>query len=184
MVKDVLAYSQIGASKQSFRPVNLSLLLDSVLERVLVLVQESGVAVTRDELPTVMADKAQIAQLLQNLITNAILYRSETAPAIHFSAKAEGHQWVVSVRDNGIGIDPAYHLKMFEMFQRLPSGAGSSGAGVGLAICKRVIDRHSGRLWVESSPGNGATFLFTLPSIHSAAGETEHQDSTELPSAA
>jgi PAS domain S-box-containing protein len=173
MVEDVLAYSHIGASEQTFQPVDLSQVLDSVLDRVRILIVESGVHITRDELPLVMADPAQIAQLLQNLISNALLYRGEASPAIHFSARLDGDHWTLSVRDNGVGIEPQNHLRIFEMFQRSSLATELPGSGVGLAICKRVIDRHHGRIWVESTPGVGATFLFTLPAVRDATGRIE-----------
>ncbi|MCW3987362.1 MAG: ATP-binding protein, partial [Candidatus Bathyarchaeota archaeon] len=124
--------------------------------------KENEALVTHDPLPTVFADESQLVQLLQNLIDNGVKFRSEKPPHIHVSAMKKGSEWVFSVRDNGMGIDPQYHERIFEVFQRLHTGEEYSGTGIGLAICKKVVERHGGRMWVESQPGEGSTFYFTL----------------------
>jgi chemotaxis family two-component system sensor kinase Cph1 len=119
--------------------------------------------VTHDPLPTVMVDKMQIGQLFQNLIGNAVKYHGVEPTRVHVSAEQKGNDWVFSVRDNGIGIDPQYAERIFVIFQRLHTREEYSGTGIGLAICKKIVERHRGRIWVESQVGAGATFSFTLP---------------------
>jgi len=121
------------------------------------------VVITHDPLPTVMADGMQLVQLFQNLISNAIKFHGEERPRIHISAKQEENEWVLSVRDNGIGIDPEYHERIFLIFQRLHGRGEYAGTGIGLAICKRIAERHGGRIWVQSELGKGSTFYFTIP---------------------
>jgi light-regulated signal transduction histidine kinase (bacteriophytochrome) len=128
-----------------------------------VAIEENNARVTHDELPIVMADETQLVQVFQNLIGNAIKFHSEEAPHIHVSAEKNKKEWIFSVRDNGKGIDPQYHDRIFVIFQRLQGKGEYPGTGIGLAICKRIIERHGGRIWVESEPGKGSTFYFTLP---------------------
>jgi len=125
-------------------------------------IKENEALVTHDPLPTVFADESQLVQLLQNLIDNGVKFRSEKPPHIHVSAMKKGSGWIFSVRDNGIGIDPQYHERIFDVFQRLHTGEEYSGTGIGLAICKKVVERHGGRIWIESQPGEGSTLYFTL----------------------
>jgi chemotaxis family two-component system sensor kinase Cph1 len=125
--------------------------------------EEAGAKVTRDPLPTVMADDIQLGQLFQNLIANAMKFRGEEPPRIHVSAKQNGDEWLFSVRDNGIGIDPTLTDRIFIMFQRLHGMKEYPGTGIGLAICKKIVERHGGRIWVESEIGEGTTFYFTMP---------------------
>jgi light-regulated signal transduction histidine kinase (bacteriophytochrome) len=143
--------------------------MEDVLARSLhdleTLVKESKANITHDPLPVVMADEAQLIQLLQNLIGNSIKYRGQADPIIHISAVRDKDMWRISVKDNGIGIAPEYHEKIFEMFQRLNAGERKDGTGIGLAIAKKIVEKHGGRIWVESEEGEGATFIFTLSAI-------------------
>jgi chemotaxis family two-component system sensor kinase Cph1 len=126
-------------------------------------IEESNAVVTYDELPTITANTSQMISLFQNLIDNAIKFRSEEAPRIHISAERKGKEWIFSIRDNGIGMDPNDLGRIFEMFQRLHGSTEYPGTGMGLAICKKIIERHGGRIWVESESGKGSTFYFTMP---------------------
>jgi two-component system, chemotaxis family, sensor kinase Cph1 len=119
--------------------------------------------VTHDLLPTVVADDTQLTQLFQNLISNAIKFRGDQPPRVHLSAARNENEWVFAVRDNGIGVDPEYADRIFVIFQRLHTSADYPGTGIGLALCKKIVERHGGRIWVDSHPGQGATFYFTLP---------------------
>jgi chemotaxis family two-component system sensor kinase Cph1 len=114
----------------------------------------------------VLADDLQLLQVMQNLLGNALKFRSQQPPQVHVTATRQGTEWVFAVRDNGIGLDPAYAKRIFVIFQRLHSRTEYPGTGIGLAICKKIIERHGGRIWVESAPGKGATFFFTLPTGH------------------
>jgi light-regulated signal transduction histidine kinase (bacteriophytochrome) len=126
-------------------------------------IRESGSVITHGSLPTVMCDGSQIVQLFQNLIGNAIKYRSEDIPRVNVSAEEDEKDIIFSVRDNGIGIDSIYYKRIFTIFQRLHGKEEYFGTGIGLAICKKVVERHGGKIWVESLPGKGATFYFTIP---------------------
>ncbi len=114
-------------------------------------------------LPDIMGDRSQLVQLIQNLIGNGLTYRSDKSPRIHISAERSGKQWIFSVRDNGIGIDPKHYEQIFEIFKRLHSQQEHPGTGIGLAVSRRVVNRHGGRIWVESEPGHGSIFHFTIP---------------------
>jgi hypothetical protein len=124
--------------------------------------EASGAEVTHDPMPEVVADSAQLTQLFQNLVGNAMKFHAEAKPRIHVGAETRDRVWVFSVRDNGIGLDPQYADRIFMMFQRLHNKTEYPGTGIGLAICKKIVERHGGRIWVESRPGEGATFAFTL----------------------
>ena len=126
-------------------------------------IEESGAVVVCSPLPTVIADKLQFGQLLQNLIGNAIKYQETQSHRVHITAAQKGHHWLFSVRDNGIGIDPEYAERIFVIFQRLHTREEHPGTGIGLALCKKIVERHGGRIWVESQVGSGATFYFTIP---------------------
>jgi len=125
-------------------------------------VAEVGCRVTRGELPTVLGDRGQLAQLFQNLIGNGIKYHAVRDPQVHVAAEQRENQWLVSVRDNGIGIPAKQHERIFEIFQRLHSQEAYPGTGIGLAVCRRIVHRHGGTIWVESEDGKGSAFCFTL----------------------
>jgi PAS domain S-box-containing protein len=163
LIKDLLEYSRVSTKGKVFRPANCSVVLEQALRNLRSAIEESSAKVTYDLLPTVMGDEAQLISLFQNLIGNAIKFRSLEPLKIHVSARREGGEWIFSVRDNGIGIDPKQAERIFVIFQRLHTRQEYPGTGIGLAICKRIVERHGGRIWVESNPGTGTTFYFTIP---------------------
>ena len=166
LIEDLLAYSRVGTRGKELRPVQAQAVLDKALVNLRAAVEHSGAEITHDPLPEVNADDGQLAQLLQNLIANAIKFRKkEEPPRIHVGVEDAGGEWRFSVADNGIGIEPQYFERIFMVFQRLHTRDEYPGTGIGLAICKKVIERHGGRIWVESAPGKGSTFTFTLSKV-------------------
>ena len=163
MIRDVLTYSLIESRAQPFTPVSLAQVFDEAKAALEVMIRESAANVTRDELPVVAGDRAQLVQLMQNLINNAIKYRSATPPRIHAAVENNEGVWTVTMRDNGIGIDEKYHEQVFEMFRRLHTEQAYPGTGIGLAICRRVVQHHGGRIWLTSAPGQGSAVHFTIP---------------------
>jgi PAS domain S-box-containing protein len=175
LLQDLLAYGRVSRRATPLSRVDSDKVLADVLANLKIAIEEAGALVTHDPLPTVMADPTQLMQLLQNLVANAIKFRGTDQPRIHVSAgatpAAEGSvesQWTFLVKDNGMGIEPRYFERIFLIFQRLHTRDEYPGTGLGLALCKKIVERHGGRMWVESSPGNGSTFLFTLPSAKNA----------------
>ncbi|VVB55800.1 Methanogenesis regulatory histidine kinase FilI [uncultured archaeon] len=162
MIDDLLAYSQVIARTKPFEPTNCETAFDQALTNVKMAIEESGALVTHDPLPTVMADASQMVQLFQNLFSNAIKFRKEK-PRITVSAVQRGNEWLFSVQDNGIGIAPEFMEYIFKMFEREHASSEYPGTGVGLAICKKIVEHHGGRIWVESEQGKGTTFYFTIP---------------------
>jgi len=163
LIGALLAYSRVGTRGKSFEPTDCNVALERALANLQLAIEESGAAVTKDPLPTVNADPLQLCQLFQNLVSNAIKFRGTDRPRIHVSAERNMNEWKFSVRDNGIGIEPGYIGRIFVVFQRLHSRGEYPGTGIGLAICKKIAERHGGRIWVESKPGEGSTFYFTIP---------------------
>jgi PAS domain S-box-containing protein len=163
LIQDLLVYSRVSSRGKSLTPTDCNAVLGTVRINLSVAIEENNARVTHDELPIVMADETQLVQVFQNLIGNAIKFHSEEPPRIHVSAEKNKKEWIFSVRDNGKGVDPQYHDRIFVIFQRLQGKGEYPGTGIGLAICKRIIERHGGRIWVESEPGKGSTFYFTLP---------------------
>ncbi len=170
LINDLLAYSRVTVQDQVFEEVDCNGVLEEVLGNLRVAVEESGAVVTHDPLPTVMADGRQLGQLFQNLIGNAIKFRGEEPPQVHMSAERLPNEWLFSVRDNGVGLDPQYAERIFVIFQRLHNREEYPGTGIGLAICKKIVERHGGRIWVVSQTGQGASFHFTLPIV----GQSRH----------
>jgi signal transduction histidine kinase len=162
LITDLLEYSRVGTRGKSFAPVDSAAVLGQALTNLKAAIEESGAVVTHDPLPTLLADKTQLTQLFQNLVGNAIKFRGQEPPRIHVSAEQQGNAWVFSVRDHGIGIDPQYSERIFAIFQRLHTREEYPGTGIGLAVCRKIVERHHGRIWVESQPGQGSTFFFTL----------------------
>jgi signal transduction histidine kinase/DNA-binding LacI/PurR family transcriptional regulator len=163
LIHDLLQYSRVTTHGKPFTPTDCTTTLHHALANLEIAVEESDAVITHDELPTVMADETQLTRLLQNLISNAIKFRKkETRPEIHVSAERTGDEWTFSVRNNGIGIAPEYFERIFMIFQRLHSREEYTGTGIGLAVCKRIVERHGGRIWVESKLGEESTFYFTI----------------------
>ncbi len=163
LIHDLLAFSRVGRNGRERQNLDLGDVLDEAAENLKASIEESHAVLTRGKLPTVHAERSQMVQLLQNLIGNAIKFRGENAPRISISAECRGRQCVFAVADNGIGIAAEYRERVFEIFQRLHTRAEYPGNGIGLSICKKIIEQHGGRIWVESEPGQGATFKFILP---------------------
>jgi len=164
MIEDLLAYSRVGTLGKQFEPTNLEAIFEEAMTNLKVSIEENKSEITHDPLPTVMADATQIVQLLQNLISNGIKFRKrEEVPRVHVSAGRKGDEWVFSVKDNGIGISPEFMGHLFQLFQRERTAGEYPGTGIGLAICKKIVERHSGRIWAESEHGRGSTFYFTIP---------------------
>jgi PAS domain S-box-containing protein len=168
LIRDLLAYSRVGTRGDQFEPTDCESVLRDVLDDLHAAVVETGAVVTHDPLPVVPADASQVRQLLQNLIGNAIKFRRDEPPCVHVGAELLDGRWVMSVRDNGIGFEPEYAERIFVIFQRLHSRRMYPGTGVGLAICKKIVERHGGRIWVSSEVGKGSTFFFELPADASA----------------
>jgi PAS domain S-box-containing protein len=163
LIEDLLAYSRVGTKGKDFKPAPVEASLRRAIVNLRAAIEESGAAVTYDALPVVEADDTQLAQLFQNLIGNALKFRSASVPRIHVSSIDRIEEWEITVSDNGIGIDPQYFERIFMVFQRLHNKVEYPGTGIGLAICKKVVERHGGRIWVESRPDEGSAFHFTLP---------------------
>ena len=163
-MNDLLSYVQAARGADEELPLaDSNQVLNKTLSNLQTAIQESGASVSWDDLPVVPVHSVHLEQLLQNLIGNAIKYRSETPPRIEIAAERSPQNWTFRVRDNGIGIDPQYAKQVFGIFKRLHSSESYSGTGIGLAICQKIVERYGGRIWVESELGKGATFCFTLP---------------------
>ncbi len=163
LINDLLAYSRVGTRALQVDTVDTGRLLDQVVGDLAAAIEESSATVSHGPLPTLPGDPTQLKQLFQNLLANAIKFRGERPPEVQVTAERQGDAWVFAVRDNGIGIEPEYRERIFVLFQRLHTRAEYPGTGIGLAICKKIVERRGGRIWVESEPGQGTTFRFTLP---------------------
>jgi PAS domain S-box-containing protein len=163
LIEDLLAYSRVGSKGKEPSRTDSQKCLQDALANLKLAIERNEAAVTYDPLPAVMADTLQLTQLFQNLIGNALKYRDDASPTVHIAGEREGKHWRFSVRDNGIGIDSKFHERIFGLFQRLHERGKYEGTGIGLAICKKIVERHGGRIWIESEQGKGATFHFTLP---------------------
>jgi PAS domain S-box-containing protein len=173
LINDLLAYSRVGSRPLDPGPADAEAALERALANLRLAVKETGAEVSHDPLPTVRVESGQLVQLLQNLIGNALKFHGPEPPRVHVSAALRDGSWLFSVRDNGIGIAPEHHQRIFLMFQRLHGRKEYRGTGAGLAICQRIVERHGGRIWVESSLGRGATFYFTLPAVDSSGVSTK-----------
>jgi light-regulated signal transduction histidine kinase (bacteriophytochrome) len=163
LVRDLLTYSRLGTQGRPLAPVDLSRVAARVIEDLTLLIRSTGAVVEVGPLPRVMGDEGQLAQVLQNLIGNALKFRGVDPPRVSIAAERADELWRVTVADNGIGMDMKYHDRVFEMFQRLHGRGQFEGSGIGLAIVRRIVQRHLGTVWFESTPGAGTRFFFTLP---------------------
>ncbi len=163
LINDLLTYSRVGRREAALGPTDCGSVLERALADLTLAVDESGAVISHDPLPTVLGDETQLGQLFHNLLANAIKFRGTQPPRVHVSAERNGTEWRFAVRDNGIGIAPEHAERIFVIFQRLNTREEYPGTGIGLAICKKIVERHAGTIWVESEPGRGATFRFSLP---------------------
>jgi signal transduction histidine kinase len=178
LVTDLLTYSRVNYHEQHpLKMVELSEIVDEAMTNLQSSIADSGAEISCHNLPTLMGDKGQLVQLMQNLIGNAIMYRGEHAPRIDIEARRVRDHWEIAVSDNGIGIDAAYHDQIFEIFKRLHGREKYPGTGIGLAVCRKIVQKHAGKLWVESQPGEGSTFRFTIPS---ARADENHERNRQL----
>jgi PAS domain S-box-containing protein len=163
LINDLLAYSRVGTRGQPLEPTDSHAALGEAMRNLAAMIEETRAIIANDDLPMVRADTSQLGMVFQNLLANAIKFRREDLPRIHVSARDRGREWVFAVRDNGIGIEPQHAERVFVLFQRLHTQAEYPGTGIGLAVCRRIVERHGGKIWFESEPGKGSTFFFTVP---------------------
>lgn len=164
LINDLLAYSRLDTQDSPFVPTDCAVILKRVLANLRLIIEETGASIVVDDLPTLMVDDAQMIQLFQNLLENAIKFRKPgIQPNIHVHAERADGEWLFSVQDNGIGIEAQYFEQIFVVFRRLHKQDEYKGTGIGLAMCKRIVERHGGRIWVESEPEKGSSFYFTIP---------------------
>ena len=162
LINDLLTYARVGSRAKPPEPTDLHAVLDEAIANLQAVIAENHAVITHDDLPTLKADASQLVQVFQNLIANAIKFKGCDIPRIHISVRDDAREWVIRVQDNGIGIDPQYKARLFVIFQRLHTREEYPGTGIGLAVCKRIVERHGGRIWFESELGKGTTFLFTV----------------------
>ena len=165
LIHDLLAYSRVGTQGAELIPTDMAPVLRETLSNLELAIEDSEAQLVFSDLPSVMGDPSQLRQLFQNIIGNALKFRSESRPRVELDAKRDGDQWTFSIRDNGVGFDQRYAERVFGVFKRLHRNADIPGTGIGLAICQRIIDRHGGRIWAESKLGEGSCFYFTLPAV-------------------
>jgi signal transduction histidine kinase len=174
LVQDLLAFSRVGRPGGASAPVNCHAIVESALKNLEAAIQESGTRIQYGQLPTIVAEASQLMQLFQNLIGNAIKFRGKEPPVIHITAEGCGQEWLFAVADNGIGIAPEHAEVVFAIFKRLHTRAEYPGSGIGLAICKKIVEQHGGRIWVESELGRGSTFKFTIPAEKGKVFHDQH----------
>ena len=180
MIQSLLEYSRITTKGGAFEPTDANAILEDVRNDLQLRIEETDATVTADDLPTVSVDPDQLAQVFQNLLSNALTYSGDEPPRVHVSAERVDSAWRFSVTDEGVGIDPADQDRIFTVFEQLHAGGANAGGGeggIGLAMCERIVERHGGDIWVESSLGEGATFYFTIPS----SAPTQSEPSAERP---
>jgi len=165
LILDLLAYSRVGRRGGEFRPVNCNEIMKQVVKNLKLAIDDTDAQVTHGVIPGIKADGSQMLQLFQNLIANAVKFQSEAAPQVRVTAGLKQNQWLFSVQDNGIEIEPQHYERIFQVFQRLHPRDKYPGTGIGLAICNKIVERHGGKMWLESQPGRGSTLYFTGPAI-------------------
>jgi light-regulated signal transduction histidine kinase (bacteriophytochrome) len=166
LISDLLTYSRIGRNGEQLTQTNCETILEKAVTNLEAAIEESNAVITNDPLPFVVIDASQLLQVFQNLISNSLKFRSkESPPRIHISAVQKNNEWLFSIQDNGIGMDVQFKDRIFVIFQRLHSKEEYPGTGIGLAICKKIVERNSGQIWVTSEQGKGSIFYFTLPDI-------------------
>jgi light-regulated signal transduction histidine kinase (bacteriophytochrome) len=163
LISDLLEFSRVGTHGKTLQGIDTEVILSQVLADLKVAIAESQAVVTHDPLPTVIGDEIQLIQLFQNLIGNAIKFCQDKPPRVHISTEQKQKEWVFEVRDNGIGMESEFFERIFTLFQRLHSRTEYPGTGIGLAVCKKIVERHGGQIWVESTLGEGTTFYFSIP---------------------
>jgi light-regulated signal transduction histidine kinase (bacteriophytochrome) len=163
LINDLLAYSRVGTRGKSFKPEDCNVIFRQARDNLAKAIEDSSAIIFQDPLPMIFGDEVQLIQLFQNLIANAIKFHGPDSPQIQVTAERNGQEWVFAVKDNGIGIAPEHQERIFSIFQRLHQRSEYPGTGIGLAICKKIVERHGGRIWVESQVGAGSTFYFTIP---------------------
>jgi len=178
LITDLLEYSRVGSRDLVFQPTSCEKVLAEVRANLSLTLEETGTELTSSPLPVILAEPAQVTQLFQNLIANGIKFRGSAPPRIHIAAEARGEWWEFTVADNGIGIDASHHQRIFIIFQRLHDRSAYAGTGIGLAICNKIVNRLGGRIWVESEPGKGSTFHFTIPAIKPPAASAAEEETT------
>jgi light-regulated signal transduction histidine kinase (bacteriophytochrome) len=162
LINDLLAYSRVGTQGKPFRPTDGEAVFKMAVANLARSIAQSGAIITHDPLPTICGDEVQLIQLFQNLIANAVKFHGQEPPQVHISARRQDAEWVFAVRDNGIGMAPEQQERIFSIFQRLHHRSEYPGTGIGLAICKKIVERHGGKIWVESEVGRGSIFYFTV----------------------
>ncbi len=170
LINDLLQYSRIGRKEAPLKDVSMEDALAAATQNLKAAIDETGATITHDPLPEVRGDLAQLTRLFQNLLGNAMKFRGEQPPVIHTGVERKRAEWQFSVRDNGVGFDPKYADRIFLLFQRLHGRERYRGTGIGLAVCKKIVERHGGRIWAASEPGRGSTFYFTIPIQYSRGG--------------
>jgi light-regulated signal transduction histidine kinase (bacteriophytochrome) len=169
LIQDLLAFSRVGTHGGAMERTEVEPIVDGALTSLGAAIAETGAEVTREPMPVVLGDAPQLRQLFANLLGNALKFHGDAPPKVHVGARRQGARWELSVRDNGIGIEPEYFDRIFVIFQRLQVRNAYPGTGIGLAICKKIVERHGGRIRVQSAPGAGSTFSFTLPAAPESA---------------
>jgi PAS domain S-box-containing protein len=182
LICDALEYSRVGTDGKELEPVDSAAVIKDSIRNLQAAIEESGASITWEGMPVVLADSTQLGRVFQNLIGNALKFRGKESPRVHIRAERSNGCWMFAVKDNGIGIDPKYADRMFVVFQRLHKWGEFPGTGIGLAVCKRIVERHGGKIWLESEPGKGTTFYFTMPA--NAKTEPETPDIGKGPSLA